>query len=56
MMLDHLGEVKAAKAIEDATETVLNEGKVRSHDLGGNSSTIEVGDEVVRKIKEANIR
>lgn len=53
MMLDHLGEVKAAKAIEDATETVLNEGKVRSHDLGGNSSTIEVGDEVVIKIGES---
>ncbi len=51
MMLDFLGEVKIAKAIEDATERVLSEGKVRSHDLGGNSSTIEVGDEVVKKLK-----
>ena len=56
MMLDYLGEVKAAKAIEDATEEILSEGKVRSHDLGGNSSTIEVGDEVVRKLKEVNIK
>ena len=56
MMLDCLGEVKAAKAIEDAVGKVLIEGKVRSHDLGGDSSTIEVGDEVVRKLKEVNIK
>ena len=56
MMLDHLGEIKAAQAIENAVEEVLSEGKVRSHDLGGNSSTIEVGDEVVRKLKEINIK
>ena len=54
MMLDHLGEIKAAQAIENAVEEVLSEGKVRSHDLGGNSSTIEVGDEVVKKLKEIN--
>jgi isocitrate/isopropylmalate dehydrogenase len=56
MMLDCLGESKAAKAIEDAVEKVLSEGKVRSHDLGGDSSTIEVGDEVVKKLKEVNIK
>jgi len=56
MMLDHLGEIKAAQAIENAVEKVLSEGKVRSYDLGGNSSTIEVGDEVVRKLKEINIK
>ena len=53
MMLDYLGEIKAAQAIEDAVEKVLSEGKVRSHDLGGNSSTEEVGNEVVKKLKEA---
>jgi len=51
MMLDCLGEVKIAKVIENAVENVLIEGKVRSYDLGGNSSTIEVGDEIVRKLK-----
>lgn len=51
MMLDCLGETKVAQAIEDAVEKVLSEGKIRSHDLGGNSSTIEVGDEVVKKLK-----
>ena len=52
MMLNHLGEIKAAQAIENAVEKVLSEGKVRSHDLGGNSSTIEVGDEVIKKLLE----
>jgi len=56
MMLDFLGEVKVAKTIEDAVEKVLSEGKVRSHDLGGNSSTEKVGDEVVKKLKEVNIK
>ncbi len=56
MMLDCLGESKVAKAIEDAVEKVLSEGKVRSRDLGGDSSTIEVGDEVVRKLKEVKIK
>ena len=56
MMLDCLGEVKIAKVIENAVEKVLIEGKVRSHDFGGNSSTIEVGDEIVRKLKEVNIK
>ena len=56
MMLDCLGESKAAKVIEDAVEKVLIEGEVRSRDLGGDSSTEEVGDEVVRILKEINIR
>ena len=56
MMLDHLGEIKAAQAIEDAVEEVLSERKVRSHDFGGGSSTIEVGDEIVRKLKEVKIK
>ncbi|MEA2022644.1 MAG: isocitrate/isopropylmalate dehydrogenase family protein [Candidatus Caldatribacteriota bacterium] len=52
MMLDHLGEVQAAQVIEDAVETVLSEGKIKTCDLGGNSSTIEVGNEITKKIKE----
>jgi isocitrate/isopropylmalate dehydrogenase len=52
MMMDCLGETEIAKAIEDSVEKVLNEGEVRSRDLGGNSSTVEIGDEIVRKIKK----
>jgi len=52
MMLDCLGETESAQSIESAVETVLSEGKIRSYDLGGNSSTDEVGNEIVKKLKE----
>ena len=39
MMLDHLGEFEAARAIEQAIETVLKEPKVRTGDLKGPAST-----------------
>jgi len=50
MMLETLGEQKAADAVEKAVAEVLKEGKVRTYDLGGKSSTSDVGDAVVRKI------
>jgi len=54
MMLDHLGETQAAAAVENAVESVLSVGKVRTCDLGGSSSTNEVGDEIARMIIENN--
>lgn len=50
MMLDHLGEIDAARRVENAIIEVLMEGKVRTHDLGGTSSTSDMGDAVVSKI------
>jgi len=52
MMMDCLGEIKLARAIESAVETVLSNGMVLSSDFGGNSSTVEVGDEIARIIQE----
>ncbi|KXA97662.1 3-isopropylmalate dehydrogenase [candidate division MSBL1 archaeon SCGC-AAA259I09] len=52
MMLEQLGEEKAAKIIEDAVIEVLKEGEVRTYDLGGDSSTSELGDAVAEKIRE----
>lgn len=52
MLLDHLGEEQAAKKVEDAVIEVLKEGKVRTYDLGGRSSTSDVGDAVVAKVGE----
>lgn len=51
MMLEQLGEQEAANKIEQAIIEVLKEGKVRTYDLGGKSSTSEVGDAVVEKIR-----
>jgi tartrate dehydrogenase/decarboxylase/D-malate dehydrogenase len=42
MMLEHLGVPEAARAIEKGVAAVLAEGKVRTPDLGGESSTSDV--------------
>lgn len=52
MMLESLGEQKAADIVEQAVIKVLGEGKVRTYDLGGSSSTSDVGDAVASKVKE----
>jgi tartrate dehydrogenase/decarboxylase/D-malate dehydrogenase len=50
MMLDHLGMSAAAGEVENAVAAVLAEGKVRTPDLGGASSTEEVGAAVLEKL------
>jgi len=52
MMLNQLGEEKAADKIEKAVEEVLREGEVRTYDLNGDSTTSEVGDAVAEKVRE----
>ena len=52
MMLDEIGEEKAAKDIVKAIELVLKEGKVRTKDLGGNATTSEMGDAIAQKVRE----
>jgi 3-isopropylmalate dehydrogenase len=52
MMLETIGEPKTASLIEKAVVKVLEDGKVRTQDLGGASKTTEVGDEIVKKMKE----
>jgi len=51
MMLDYLGEKEAAAKIEKAVLSVLKEGKVRTADLGGSSTTSEMSDAIASKIK-----
>lgn len=52
LMLEQLGETKAAEVLEKAVAEVLREGKVRTRDLGGSSSTSEVGNAIANKIRE----
>ena len=42
MMLDHIGEAAAAGAVRAGTAKVLAEGEVRTRDLGGSATTLEV--------------
>jgi isopropylmalate/isohomocitrate dehydrogenase-like protein len=50
MMLDYFGEKEAAAKIEKAVRRVLEEGKVRTADLGGSSTTSEMRDAIASKI------
>jgi len=46
MMLRHLGELEAAVSVERAVDGVLGAGAVRTADLGGGSSTMDVADAI----------
>ncbi|MBW2635291.1 MAG: 3-isopropylmalate dehydrogenase, partial [Deltaproteobacteria bacterium] len=50
MMLEHLGEVEAARDIESAIVAVLKSGGVRTRDMGGDNSTSEMGDAICKSI------
>ena len=50
MMLDWLGENDMAKNLEIAIAEVIREGKVRTYDMGGISSTLDVAHTVAAKL------
>lgn len=50
-LLDHLGEHKNSKAIFDATEKVISEGKFVTYDLGGSTKSSRMVDEIIKKIR-----
>ncbi len=50
MMLDWLGETEKAAAVEKAVAEVIREGKVRTYDMGGSNSTLEMGEAIAAKL------
>lgn len=50
LMLDWLGETDMGQAVEKAVASVVREGKVRTYDMGGSSSTLEMGEAVARQL------
>ena len=50
LMLDYLGEKESAQRLENAIAQVIEEGKVRTYDLGGTASTLDVAREVAKKL------
>ena len=50
MMLDYLGELEIAKNVDNGIATVIAEAKVRTYDMGGTNTTLEVAEEVVNKM------
>ncbi|MBZ4687575.1 MAG: tartrate dehydrogenase/decarboxylase / D-malate dehydrogenase [Clostridia bacterium] len=51
LMLDHLGEQAWGERVLNAIEEVLIDGNVRTPDIGGNSSTQEMGDAIADKLR-----
>ena len=50
LMLDWLGESALATRLENAIATVIAEGKVRTYDMGGTNTTLEMAEAVVRAL------
>lgn len=50
MMLDWLGEKTLADKLENAVAEVIKEGKVRTYDMGGINTTIEMANEIANKL------
>jgi tartrate dehydrogenase/decarboxylase/D-malate dehydrogenase len=53
LMLDFLGEKVGAALLMTAIEKIVLEGRALPRDLGGQASTAEVGDRIVRLILES---
>jgi isocitrate/isopropylmalate dehydrogenase len=50
MMLDWLGETAKGRAVEAAVAKVVGDGKVRTYDMGGASTCLEMGEAVARAL------
>ena len=51
MMLAWLGEARASAAIHAAVVHVLEEGRLRTGDIGGQASTAEVGAAIADRVR-----
>jgi 3-isopropylmalate dehydrogenase len=51
LLLDQLGQPKAAEDIVRAIERNLFEGRIKTYDLGGSSTTSDVGTEIARLVR-----
>jgi 3-isopropylmalate dehydrogenase len=52
MMLEWLGETDKAERLEQAVAAVIREGHVRTYDMGGRASTLEMGRAVAAALRE----
>jgi isocitrate dehydrogenase (NAD+) len=51
MMLDHIGEVKAARRVENALHTVYREGRPLTRDVGGTATTADFTAAIIGALK-----
>jgi len=56
MMVEWLGEVEIARAIEDSVAEVILEGKLRTYDMGGQTTTTEMAEGIAAKVAKKTKR
>ena len=49
-MLDWLGETDRARALESSLARTIAVGKIRTYDMGGSNSTLEMAEEVIQNL------
>lgn len=52
LMLDWLGEKEDASRLDQAIARVIKEGRVKTYDVGGNNTSLEVAEEVAKNFKQ----
>jgi len=53
MMLDWLGEAERAQRLERAVAAVIQEGRVRTYDMGGDATTLEMAEAIAARLPVA---
>ena len=48
--MEKRGETEKGKRVEDATAAVIREGKVRTYDMGGTDSTLDLGRAIAARL------
>jgi isocitrate/isopropylmalate dehydrogenase len=56
MMLDWLGEKEKAERVAKATAAVIEEGHVRTYDMGGRATTLEMGQAIAARLAVATLK
>ncbi|MBN1980139.1 MAG: isocitrate/isopropylmalate dehydrogenase family protein [Chitinivibrionales bacterium] len=51
MMLDWLGENEKARRLEQATAEIIQEGSVRTYDMGGTNTTLEMAEAIASRLQ-----
>ncbi len=50
MMLDWLGELEMGARVERATAAVIKQGQVRTYDMGGTNTSLEMAEAIAREL------
>nr|NIM97230.1 NAD-dependent isocitrate dehydrogenase [candidate division Zixibacteria bacterium] len=51
LMLDYLGEKKAGSRIQKAVERVIEKGEVLTPDMGGENTTDQIAEAIIRELQ-----